>query len=97
MPYPLNNVTTLDGYDDARTTLLPPKPAPQVQVLVANAGVYMQLERCDGLRVGGGLLLPEEFKAPGMHGIDRGFPIGRVRFRSAAPGTPAQVSGSAAF
>jgi hypothetical protein len=95
MPYPLNNATTSDQYNDNGATLLPPRPMSEGRITVANAAVYAQLERCDGMRVGAGVMLPEEFWVPGVYGIQRPYRVGRVRFRSAVAGTPAQVSATA--
>lgn len=96
MPYPVNNVATTDQYDDLLTTLIPPRPVHKITVTVANAAAFVQMERCDGLRVGAGVMLAEEFWIPGVYGITREFPIGRVRFRSAAPGSPARITATAA-
>jgi hypothetical protein len=95
LPYPLKNVGTLDGYDDTRTTLFPPRPVHKVTVTVLNATAFVQFERCDNMRVGGGVLLPEELWIPGVHSVTREFLIGRVRFRSGVTGVPAQISANA--
>lgn len=93
MPYPLNNVETLDSYDDTRTTCEFQSPRRTATVIVANAAVFAQFERVPpGLRAGAGTLEPEEFWTPALITVDRDFDIGRIRFRSAVPGVPAQVS-----
>jgi hypothetical protein len=93
LPYPLNNAETLDTYDDNRTTLVPPRTVHAARIIIANAAAMVSLERCDTLRVGAGVMLPEEFWPPGVYGsVEREFPIGLIKFRSAVVGVPAQVS-----
>jgi hypothetical protein len=95
MPYPLNNVATSDAYTQA-ATLTPPRTVRKARIVIANAAAYVAIERVDlGLRVGGGSFLPEEFWVPGVYGITRDFDMGRIQFRSGAPGVPAQVTASA--
>lgn len=96
MPYPLNNITSQDNYNDFSTTLVPPRPVHKATITIANAAVFVRLERCNGVRVGAGVFLPEEFWIPGVYGITREFPFGRIQFRSAVLGKPAQITANVA-
>lgn len=96
MPYPLNNVETSDEYDDFLKTLIPPRPVQKANITIANAAAFVQMERCDSMRVGAGVMLPEELWLPGVYSITREFYFGRIRFKSGATGIPAQIIASVA-
>ena len=92
MPYPLNNVATSDQYTDAATCNRP-TVSTKATIVITNAAVFVQLENCEGsLTPGSGQYMPEEFWIPAAYGITRDFPIGNIRFRSAASGTPGRVN-----
>jgi hypothetical protein len=80
---PLNNRTTADQYTDALTLRSP--GAVRCNVTVANAAVYRRF----GMGVGGIEWQEEVFTPPGFMSLDRRFDA--VQFRSAVPGTPAQI------
>lgn len=93
MPYPLNNVSTADAYDDFVATLELHPPRTEATVVITGAAAMVQLSRIPpGMAAGAGTLEPEEFWVPSAYVVDREFRFDRIRFRSAVPGTPAQVS-----
>jgi hypothetical protein len=94
-PVSLVNVATTDNYSDGATLIAP--GAASINVHVRNAAVLMQ----KAVTAGGGATqwLPTNgiFIPPGDRGFVRrlGEPLEGVRFKSAAAGTPAQVSADA--
>ncbi len=93
MPYPLNNVqVTNDQYDDAHTAKFQ-LPVNSCFIIVANAAVYIQIERVEpGMRTGAGNFLPEEFKIPGAYQFRRDYTMGQVRVRRAVTTTTPSVT-----
>jgi hypothetical protein len=84
MSVALNNVTTSDRYTDVNT--LYARGSERLTVHVRNAAIYYQL----GQGVGGVLWREEVFLPPGTLSGAHRFDV--VRVRSAAAGTPAQVT-----
>lgn len=89
----LRNVVTTDAYPDPPSgCIMIGRGATSASVTVTNAAVYMQqLGRMPGGMSGSWGL--EEFVTPGQYFID-GEDMDGIRFRSAATGVPARVSGS---
>lgn len=79
----LANVTTSDDYTAAATLAGP--PSERVRVAVYNAAVAYQLQ------IDAGRWEPEEFLGPWVGTFTQPWVTG-IRFRSFAPGQPAQVS-----
>jgi hypothetical protein len=79
----LANVTTSDDYTGAATLNGP--PSERVRVAVYNAAVAYQLQ------IDAGRWEPEEFLGPWVGTFSQPWVTG-IRFRSFAPGQPAQVS-----
>jgi hypothetical protein len=81
---PLNNATTQDRYDDARTVVAP--TAVLWDIDVANAAVYYEFgEGFPDVK-----WRPEVFQPPGFRSLTRRADAMRVR--SAVAGVPAQVT-----
>lgn len=98
MPYPFNNVTTADAYDDARSVVFP-SPKAAFTLNIANAAIYYQLAR-PGNRSGDYVwdqneyyLLPSftSFSDPSVE-IPGATAFAGVRVRSAAVGIAAAVT-----
>lgn len=81
---PLNNVTTGDRYDAARTLECP--GAARVNIDVSNAAIFYQL----GTGIGAVRWGDETFMTPAFRSLDRRTDA--VRVRSAVAGAPAQVT-----
>lgn len=81
----LKNVTTGDAYTLATTLRLP--NTERIVLQIANAAVLYQLDESSD---GKGAWLDERFLAPSIGSLDRR--CSGIRFRSAVPGAPAQVS-----
>jgi hypothetical protein len=93
MPRVLNNIQTADAYNDFVATLELHPPGHAATVVVTGAAAFVQLRRTPrGMRAGSGTLEPEEFWVPSAYTVDRDFDFDQIRFRSAVPGNPAQVS-----
>lgn len=88
MRFPLNNVTTADGYTDANTLLSPRSSV--VTILVRNAAIYYQLGTQEAGSGGGVTWQPEVFLPPAGGSFDR--ICDAVRVRSAVAGVPAQAT-----
>lgn len=89
---PLNNQTSADNYTDANTLTCDP-PATKLNLIVANAAVYVNISNAGGLRRSQAWD-QETYYPPGFY--NRTLPpFNAVRFRSAVAGTPAQVTISA--
>lgn len=84
MSYALNNATTQDGYDTARTLSCPNTRRLNIDVTVA--AVYVQL----GHGTPASVWDTETFFAPSFRSLERACDA--VRVRSAKAGTPAQVT-----
>jgi len=89
---PLNNVTTANDYT-AGTTLETDPPATKLNMVVANAAVYVNVSNAGGLRRSQAWDL-ETYYPPGYYNLNKP-PFNAVRVRSAVAGTPAQVTISA--
>lgn len=92
MPMILNNVTTEDNYTVDVTAIFPALTH-KINLVIANASVYVQWERVEATGRVVGAWSDEQFYVPGIASvIDPIGPVGGVRMRSAVTGEPAQVS-----
>lgn len=90
MSYALNNITTANGYTPANTLQDLPSSS-KVNGQIANAAVYVQVQRRWGSNVGPGYWDPEVFLTPQKFNWAR-FGLCGVRVRSAVPGAPGQAT-----
>ena len=88
MGYRLNNVTTANGYTDANT--LECAKAQRGRLVVSNAAIYAKWTIPVGIAPMGESFGNEQFFAPGIYPLPG--PTTRIAVRSAATGTPAQVT-----
>ena len=100
MPGSLNNRASADAYSAANTLEVAP-PASKVNMVIANAAVYVQFSdaAANSTMRQTQSWLPEIFYLPGYYNLNRptgpNRAVNGVRFRSAVAGTPAQVTVSA--
>lgn len=94
---PINNQSSADTYTSANTLAVSP-PASKVNMVVANAAVYVQFSDAanDSRMPQSQSWLPEQFYPPGYYNVNRptgpNRSVNGIRFRSAVSGTPAQVT-----